>query len=381
MRISLFASVLVALSAAASASPLNEVLSTPSDYQVRLAYFVPNDRRPTANYEQKIRVLMHFVTELYRGPTFQGSGLALQTHGSEPMVHLIRGARPAAYYNGAPNYDRRQHWQRIIAEIPTSVGVPDKHLIVLFAETYDDGPARFEWPGGIALGARYSAAGGVGLFSAWILRDEFSATSVQAQRKLLFDATPIVGRTALGHGKPDSPRFEFIEDGLGAVAHELGHALGLPHDCRQNQRDLMCNGFRNIRWNFADPPQLERGAAFSEDNVRLLLSSRHLAADLDRSDNVPPEVSVRIVSATRDRHPASVRVAVEASDDRGLRAILFFARHQDSVVGGGWLDGKKQSFTQELTIEPSQSGDVQVEAYVTDVGGNLTRVVATPLRE
>jgi hypothetical protein len=255
--------------------------------------------------------------------------------------------------------------------------VPDRHLLITFAETYDSGPAPYEYPGGVALGGRYSASGGVGIFSSWILRDEFCATTVDAQRRLLFDETPVVGRTALGHGRPNSPRFEFIEDGIGALAHELGHALGLPHDKRQDHRDIMGNGFRNIRWNFADPPRPERTANFSEDNMRLLLSSRHLVAALDRGDNVPPKVNIRIVAAALDRTPPTVTVAVEASDDCGLRAVAFHARPQDSVVGGRWLNGRRQSWSEVLVIAPpAGGGEVAIEANVADGGGNITRATA-----
>lgn len=351
-----------------------------SDYRIRVAYFVPQDRQPIANYGQRIRVVMHFVSELYRqslaGHGSTKAGLPFQMGGGALVVHLIRGTKPAAFYTGAPSYDVQRQWRSIIPEIPIAVGVPSKHLMIVFAETYDLGPAPFEYPGGVALGARYSSAGGVGIFSAWILRDEFCATTVAAQRAMLFDATPVLGRTALGHGRPDSPRFEFIEDGFGAVAHELGHALGLPHDSRQSARDIMGNGFRNMRWNFADPPQPERTAIFSDDNARLLLSSRHLATDLDTSDDTPPKVDVRIVAAALDRRPAAVTVAVDAADDNGLRALVFYAKHQDSVVGGRRLAGKRQSFSVELAVAPPKSGEVSIEAYVTDMGGNLTRAIA-----
>jgi len=229
-----------------------------------------------------------------------------------------------------------------------------------------------EWPGTVAQGARYSKAGGVGIFSAWILRDEFCALSVPQQRRLIFDTTPIQGRTAMGYGKPNSPRHHFIEDGFGAIAHELGHGFGLPHDKRRDTRDIMANGFRNIRWNFADPPQPDKGGTFSEDNLRILLSSRYLASDLDPDDDIPPVLNLRITGVRFDKKPASVTVQVDAADDRGLRAILFYAPHQDSVVGGRALTGKSQVFTQELAIGPPGSALLQIDATVTDVGGNYT---------
>jgi hypothetical protein len=152
----------------ASEAPVN------TDYRIRIAYFVPSDRNPQPNYAQKIRVVMHFVNELYRQSLqpfgLRAAGLPLQEDAGEPFVHLIRGSKPAAYYSGAPVYgDGSQHYSRLAEHIPRTVAVPTKHLIVLFAETFDDGPAKFEWSGGIARGARYSTDGGLGIFSAWVL--------------------------------------------------------------------------------------------------------------------------------------------------------------------------------------------------------------------
>ncbi len=103
----------------------------------------------------------------------------------------------------------------------------------------------------------------------------------------------------------------------------------------------------------------------------MLWCSRYLASDLDPSDDIPPEVNARIV-ARIDQPTASVTVEVNASDDRGLRAALFYAPHQDSVVGGRALSGRRQSFTQQLAIKPAVSTDVQIDVTVTDSGGNYT---------
>jgi hypothetical protein len=347
------------------------------EYRIRLAYFVPTDRKPTPDYEKKIRVVMRIVAEIYRqdfeSRDIRSKGLRFEMRDGQPVVHLIKGRRTAAFYNHAPKYDPGNQWKHIIPEIPASVGVPGKNVIIVFTETYDSGPAPFEWPGGVALGGRFSTEGGVGLFSAWILRPEFCATTFERQKKLLFDTTPIKGRTALGHGRPNSPRFEFVEDGFGAVAHELGHALGLPHDNRQDHLYIMGNGFRHLRWNFTPKPDRARRARFSDDNARILYSSRYLASDLVLTDLLPPSVEVKLVGPLMPG-ATTVKASVTASDNVGLRAMLFFSPAQDSVVGGRALAGKTQSFEQTLTVRPLKPGPFRLEAFVTDAGGNLTRV-------
>jgi hypothetical protein len=44
---------------------------------------------------------------------------------------------------------------------------------------------------------------------------------------------------------------------------------------------------------------------------------------------------------------------------------------QDSVLGGRWLSGTRQTFRQELAIDPAKiEGQVTIEATVTNMGGN-----------
>jgi hypothetical protein len=347
------------------------------DCKVRLVYFVPADREPTRAWSDKIRVLATFVADVYRrslhhhGHRTRGLDFEFDSGGGL-VVHLLRGKRPAAFYNGDPVFDGMRQWKTILPEVEAALGPRDRRLHVVFAETYDDGPTPFEWRGGVALGCHATSRGGAGLFSAWILRDDFCATTVPAQMRLLADETPINGRTALGHGRPDSPRFEFIEDGFGAVAHELGHAFGLPHDHREDDRYVMGNGFRNLRRNYVSETAPARAVGFSAENARILAHSRFLAEDADADDETPPRFDLAR-PATLPMKATEVPVRGTVTDDRGLGAVLYFVHQMDSVVAGADLAGTAARIDADLPVPPVKEA-CEVTILVIDRGGNIATV-------
>ena len=348
----------------------------PADQKIRLAYFVPGDRRPTEHYEQKIRVVMELVADIYRRDLkdkgYRSDGITLETNAAgEPIVHLIQTDKPAQYYNGAPAFDGERHFQRIMDEIPGTVGNPRRHTIVLLAETYEPGPAPIEWAGSVGRGGHFTADGGLAIMSSWILRDEFCAMTYADEKKLILDDTPIEGRTALQTRRLNSPRFEFIEDGFGAVVHELGHALGLPHDYRQ-PNDLMGHGFRDLQVNFRSSSDKKKRIAFSRDNARLLGVSRYLFPEIDRTDNTPPTADITVRVAEGSAPTASV--SLKASDDRGLRAVVFYDPQNDTVIGGAEMKGREQAVNQKLPLKALKPGEFKLVTMLADAGGNIAMI-------
>lgn len=351
------------------------IRQAPQGYQIRLVYFVASDREPAPNYAPKIRQIMSLVSELIhedlRAKGHRPKPLEFEAREGETVVHLIRGTKQAADYNAKWDSDPQDQMTKIHAEILKSFGDPDRRLTVVFAETYEPGPAKEAWAGHIARGVAEPPEGGFAVYSSWILKDDFSAVERAAQRKLFFDRTPIQGRKAFGSRVPNSPRYEFVEDAFGAVVHELGHALGLPHDYR-SPRDIMGGGFRELRWNLDPQAPANRKAGFSEDNARMLMSSRYLAADLNLDDFDPPRVELELI-----RKGKSLSASVRAEDDVGLRALLFYDRTKEaaSLVGGKPLRGKSQELVQPLPAELLAPGlQPKVEVFVSDNGGNVTRV-------
>jgi hypothetical protein len=245
-------------------------------------------------------------------------------------------------------------------------------MLIVFAETYEPGPAPIEWNGSLGRGLHVSADGGVAIMSAWILRDEFCARSFDRQIALLLDATPIKGRTALGARGPDSSRFEFIEDGFGALAHELGHALGLPHDTRRPE-DLMGNGFRSLQVNYRTDRIGQRRITFSRDNARLLAVSRYLMRDIDLTDDEPPTAAIQL--APDPKSPRELTVKVTAKDNRELKAVIYRDLQRDTVIGGADLTGKRSSHRFILKLAGGNR-TFRLQARVADAGGNFADVSA-----
>ena len=347
-------------------------------HEVRLVYFVPADRKPTRAWRAKIIVVMTFVSDLYRtsltgaGHRCEGLDFEFGADG-KPKVHLVRGRGKAGDYNGAPSYSFMKQWRTVLPEVTSALGPADRHLYVIIAETYDPGPNRYEWPGGVALGGRVGAGGGVGLFSAWMLQDMFCATTVADQMKLLADTTPIAGRRALGAGRADSPRFEFIEDGFGAVAHELGHAVGLWHDHRVDGLYIMGNGFRALGRNYFRKLPPSGRVRFSRENTAMLAHTRLLADHVDPNDGAAPTIRLSYPKSVASGTKA-LRISAEITDDVRLGASVFFCSSGDSVVWGKTHEGRTDKVAFTAAIRPARRGAMRIYFGTIDRGGNFARV-------
>ena len=80
----------------------------------------PRIDSPLRNYEQKIRVVMQVVADVYadlKNQGYPGARFTFETDAQgEPIVHLVRAEKTAQYYNGGPAFDETNHfgkWQAI----------------------------------------------------------------------------------------------------------------------------------------------------------------------------------------------------------------------------------------------------------------------------
>lgn len=343
-------------------------------YKIKTVYLVPSDREPAKNYQAKTEVLLAFVRDVYvrdmRAKGYETDGPDFEFEDGRLKIHLLKTDKPASHYNFEPNYSNQPKvFDRIMPDVEAAHGPMSENFYFVLAETYAFGPYPYEWPGNFALGGYRSAKGGAGTFSSWILQDELCATTIEEQMKLLADATPIEGRTAHGHGRPNSPRFEFIEDGFGAVVHELAHAFALPHDVRNGQSDIMGHGFRRFRVNYLGRFHEQPPMCFSVENARFLACSRFLCDDVDTTDYQPPVA--RVTAPTKvSKDAKSIPIKVQATDNKALSAILFYTSQGDTVRGGRAVEGTEQGFAFEVPVSGLQPGELRLQTHLIDRGGN-----------
>ena len=264
-------------------------------------------------------------------------------------------------------------------------------MIVLFPETYEPGPASVEWQPSIGMGIHNSADGGLAIMSAWILRDEFCATTYAEQKKLIMDATPIKGRTAFETGKVDSPRFDFIEDGFAPRRTRWAMRWG----CRTTSATATTSCFKAsaICRSIIFPPPRKNAPQVSKENARLLGVSRYLVPETDRTDNTPP--SAQLVFRLSKGRPPKLMISIKATDDRELREAVFYDRQHDTVLGGTELAGKNQALefatpgyqaagrarSVRLAVTPRSAagqGGGRILTLLADASGNIV-YIASPI--
>ncbi|HWH77727.1 MAG TPA: hypothetical protein VNT76_10170, partial [Candidatus Binatus sp.] len=346
------------------------------DYRVQVVYFVPTDRKPTANYEAKIRVVVSIISEVFTGALrargHKSEGPKFEEQDGEVVVNLLLAEKPASAYSDFSKFNSERQFEAISDEIDRRFHDTRDQIVLVFAETYDEGPADKVWPGHVAKAAAKPPNGGVGIFSAWILRDEFCLTNVAAQKRLFADMTPIRGRRAIGNPAMNSPRVDFLEDGIGGVLHELAHAFGLPHDFREPRTEIMAQGFRSLRYSVGSSAGIGPKPGFSVDNANLAMSSRYLNATIDRADNQHPKATVDLQVVAKRSWTAKV----EASDEKALRMIVFLDLSGDDrrMITGKMLTGKSQTITQPLPPNLLQSADAEIQVIVVDNGGNYAKI-------
>ena len=182
-----------------------------------IAYFVPSDRQPCDGYVERLDRVMSEVQRFYRqGMEAAGYGPKTFRLDRDPQgqlrVHLVHGQHPMRTYGRNASDKVRKEVKEALARQGIEV---DRQTLLIFQ-------VLLAWDGSKATKIGPYVGGGNHLAgTAWVYDDP------HLDSRLLGSKAPggyYGGPCSLG---------KFNSHYIGGVAHELGHAFGLPHDCQR----------------------------------------------------------------------------------------------------------------------------------------------------
>ena len=189
----------------------------PGERHLHMVCWTPADRELPVNYQERLTRIMRHIQDFYAGE-MQRMGFGNRTIGlkldekQQLVLHVVRGLHNTDHYSGPSGSEIRKECLPVLQ----AAGIDANHetiLIMCNLATWDEEALKFTHKSPYYAGGSYRSG------TAWQLDSpELDATNLSLTKPMIHDGQ--YGRISLG--KHNSI---FI----GGIAHELGHALGLPH--------------------------------------------------------------------------------------------------------------------------------------------------------
>ncbi len=189
----------------------------PGERHLHMVCWTPADRELPANYQARLTRIMRHIQDFYAGEMlrvgFGNRTIGLQLDDKQQLIlHVVQGLHNTDHYSGPSGSEIRKECLPVL----TAAGIDaDSETILIMCNlaTWDEKTLKFTHD------SPYYAGGSFRSGTAWQLdSQELDTTNLSLTKPIIHDGQ--YGQISLG--KHNSI---FI----GGIAHELGHALGLPH--------------------------------------------------------------------------------------------------------------------------------------------------------
>lgn len=349
-------------------------------YDVKVVYFVPTDRQPMPQYEERLRTTMDFIQRFY-AQEMQRNGYGSKTFRMErdagtdqPVIRLVRGQHENAYYCA-------NVWGRVMGEVIPAVPANGSTLLV-FGQTWTVDPVTKISSCGAALGADKLA-----LIDVPFTRTDTMQPDTAGQLSAFCNAARSgVDEPASRELYPNEVSVgELASRHFGGATHELGHAFGLSHQCYAEQMlgvpTLMCAFFDAFRRAFPTTCGAKAAPQLTSDDAAILDLNRSFNSPRTYVDNTAPSGSWREPLGFTELldGQSSVTANVSLSDGGGSGlAYVHFLRSGDGVgglpVSGSSADSGPFSYND---LESGRLWLLQAEVY--DHDGNHATLKTVPV--
>lgn len=340
---------------------------------LHLVYWTPSDRKPVARYRERLSGIMRHIRDFYAGE-MERLGLGERSFNLEEdrdgllRIHLVRGEAPYADYAVESGGRIKTECLPVLEENGID---PERETIMIFCNlaTWDGEKREFRHK------SPYYASGGPRNGTAW----QLDTPTISIEQLSLKE--PIINDGQYG----DIPLGKHNSIFIGGIAHELGHALGLPH-CRETpgQKNtlgtaLMGSGNRT----YGDELRGEGKGSFLTLAHALRLASHPQFSGSARGLNLPATTKIEDLSLSVAGSQIAVRGRIESSIP-----VYAVVAYFDPAGGGDYNaftataipDGKGAFQLHSPALTPETSGELRLFPLL--VNGMIARggMSRTPFR-